>query len=186
MAVDGVNGIKVNLFMGPGGDSTSGYGNLFSMQFPFAIILAAGFILLALDIIGVKSGKKIGLNFMLGAITILLPIILIIVFIMELPAFLPWASALVPGQTMPSQVEAMVRTLAASPIYGSTSQSFPVVGVTTATWGLGIGAYLLIVAAVVRIVAGIMMRTAPELQQKTGPPPPPAVSPMPPPAPPPP
>jgi hypothetical protein len=163
MTINGINGLSVNMFMGSG-DSTSGFSNLFSAQFPFALIFLAGLILLALDVIGVKSGKKLGNKFILGAVTSLFPFILIFVFIMMLPTFLPWASALVPGQNIPPQVETMVRAVAGSPVYGTNSQSFPVVGVTTVSWGFGIGAYLFLVAAIMRIAAGFMMRTTPELQ----------------------
>jgi hypothetical protein len=166
MDIDGISGMQINLFLGTGGDSTSGYASLFFMQIPFAIIIGVGLVFLALDVIGVKSGKSIGTKFILGAVTSLLPFILIFVFIMEMPAFLPWASGLVPGQAIPAQVNDMVRTMASNPIYGTTSQQFDLVGLTTVSWGFGIGAYLFLVAAVVRIVGGFMMRSAPELQEK--------------------
>jgi hypothetical protein len=180
--IDGINGMQINMFLGLSGDSPSGYTSLFFMQIPFAIIIGVGLVFLALDVIGVKSGKSIGLKFILGAITSLLPFILIFVFIMEMPAFLPWASGLVPGQTIPPQVDDMVRTMASNPVYGSISQQFPVVGVTTVNWGFGIGAYLFLVAAVIRIVAGFVTRSAPELQEKPTAPPQvePAPSPPPP------
>lgn len=168
MTINGINGVTVNMFA-LNSESASGYGNLFAMQMPFAIIIAAGLVLLALDIVGVKSGKSIGTRFILGAITSLLPFILIFIFITQLPAFLPWAYSLFPGQSIPPQVESMIRAVAANPIQGTDSQLLPVVGMTTATWGFGIGAYLFLVAAVMRIVAGFMMRTTPELQEKPAP-----------------
>lgn len=171
MNIDGINGIQVNLFFGPGGDSTSGYSSLFALQIPFAILIAVGIVLLALDVIGVKSGKSLGLKFMLGAITSLLPFILIFIFISQLPLFLPWASQLVPGQGIPPQLDTMVRTIAGNPIMGTTSQQFPVIGNTTVNWGFAIGAYLFIATAVIRIIAGYIMRGSPELQEKPTPPP---------------
>jgi hypothetical protein len=62
--------------------------------------------------------------------------------------------------------------IAGNPVYGTTSQELPVVGTTTVNWGFAIGAYLLLVAAAVRIAGGIIARSAPELQ-KTIPPTPP-------------
>jgi amino acid transporter len=162
------------------GESTSGFSNLFSAQLPLAMIFLAGVLLLALDIVGVKSGKKLGNKFIFSAIISLLPFILIFIFIMMLPSFLPWASALVPGQQVPPQVETMVRKVAGNPVYGADSQVLPVVGTTTVSWGFGIGAYLFLVAAIIRIVAGFMMRTTPELQQQTALP---SAQPMPPPPP---
>ena len=175
MTINGISGLQVNMFLGTG-ESTSGFRNLFSTQFPFALIFLAGLILLALDVIGVKSGRKLGNKFVWGAITSLLPFVLILVFIMILPTFLPWASAIIPGQGVPPEVDTMVRTVSSNPIYGVNSQVFPIVGVTTVSWGLGIGAYLFLVAAIVRIVAGFMMRTAPELQPEPASQPQPAES----------
>lgn len=172
MNIDGINGIQVNLFFGPGGDSTSGYSSLFTLQIPFAILIAVGLVLLALDVIGVKSGKSLGFKFMLGAITSLLPFILIFVFINQLPLFLPWASQLVPGQGIPPQLDTMVRTIAGNPLMGTTSQQFPVVGVTMVNWGFGVGAYMFVAAAVMRIIAGFIMRSSPKLQEKPTPSPP--------------
>ena len=173
ITINGISGLQVNMFLG-GGESTSGFRSLFSTQFLFALIFLAGLLLLSLDVIGVKSGRKLGNKFIWGAITSLLPFILILVFIMILPMFLPWASAILPGQEVPSEVDTMVRTVASNPIYGTNSQVFPVVGVTTVSWGFGIGAYLFLVAAIIRIVAGFMMRTAQELQAKSAPQPKPA------------
>jgi hypothetical protein len=181
MTIDGINGMQVNLFMGPGGDSTSGYNNLFFMQIPFAILIAVGIVLLVLDVIGVKNGKNIGRKFILGAITSLLPFILIFLFMTQLPSFLPFASGLVPGQNIPPQLDTMVHAIAGNPVYGTTSQTFDVIGTTTVNWGFGIGAYLFLVAAVIRIAAGFIMRSAPELEAEPPPSQPPEAKPTPPP-----
>ena len=166
MTMDGIHGVNVNMFLSAeGSDSTSGYANLFSTQLPFAIFLGAGIVLLVLDIIGVKSGKSLGRKFWYGIIDVLLPVILIIVFVTQLPAFLPYAYGLFPGQGIPVQIEDVARSIAASPVAGTTNTDFPMVGATTVSWGLGIGAYLLIVVAILRFVAGLMMRAVPDLQK---------------------
>lgn len=172
MNIDGISGMQVNLFMGSGGDATSGYSSLFSMQIPFAILLAVGIILLTLDIIGVKNGRNLGRKFIFGAITSLLPFILIFLFMTQLPSFLPFASGLIPGQNIPSGVNSMLNAIAANPVHGTTSQQFDVVGMTTVSWGFGIGTYLFLVAAVIRIAAGFIMRSAPEPIQELAPVPP--------------
>jgi hypothetical protein len=172
MIIDGVNGMQVNLFIGSGGDSTSGYSSLFFLQVSFAILIAVGVALLVLDIIGVKNGKNLGRKFILGAMTSLLPFILIFLFMTQLPSFLPFASGLLPGQSIPPQLDTMVHAIAGNPVYGASSQQFDVIGNITVSWGFGIGAYLFLVAAVVRIAAGLIMRSAPELEQEPSPPPP--------------
>ena len=165
--IDGMSGMRVNLFFGSTGESTSGYRSLFAFGFPFMLFFLVGVILFVLDIIGVKSGKKLGLKMILGTIVLFLPFILIIVFMAMLPSFLPWANGLIPGGDVPPQVDTMVHAVAGNPIYGSATQSFPVVGSTTVNWGFGIGAYLFIVAAVLRIAGGVIMRRTPDLEPKT-------------------
>jgi hypothetical protein len=164
--IDGVNGMRVNLFMGSTSESTSGYRSLFSFGFPFSLFILVGVILFILDIIGVKSGKKLGLRMILGTIVLFLPFILIIVFMAMLPSFLPWANGLIPGGNIPPQVDTMVHDIAGNPIYGSATQTLPTVGSTTVNWGFGIGAYLFIVAAVLRIAGGVIMRRTPDLEPK--------------------
>jgi hypothetical protein len=175
MTMDGIHGLTVNMFVGAGdADSTSGYTSLFSTQMPFAIAFGAGIVLLALDVLGVKSGKSLGKKFMMGIIGSLLPLIIIVLFISQLSALVPLAAGLFPGQSIPTSVENMIGSIAASPLQGTTSELFPIVGTTTVTWGLGIGAYLFLVAAVLKLIGGLIMYTTPELQQKNLPPPPPS------------
>jgi hypothetical protein len=184
MTIDGVHGVTVNMFLGIGNsDASSGYMTLFSTQLPFAIIIGAGIVLLALDVIGVRSGKTMGKKLWIGIIATILPIILVLVFISQLPALLPFANGLFPGQSIPTQVGDMIRTIAASPVQGTTSSVLPVVGVTTVNWGIAVGVYLFIVAVVLRIIGGFLMYTTPDLQKKpvsqfeTPPPPPPPLPP---------
>jgi hypothetical protein len=177
LSIDGLNGVQVNMFMGDTGESTSGYRSLASTMIPFAIIIGAGLILLVLDIIGVKSGKKLGKKLIIGAVISLIPFILIYVFIASLPNLLPFAAQLLPGQSIPAGVQTLISSVASSPISGTASQTFQVVGATTVTWGFGIGAYLFVVAAVIRIVAALVMRGAPEMQAQ--PPAAPAIPPAP-------
>jgi hypothetical protein len=174
MTLDGITGVTVNLFMGTEtSDSTSGYVSLFSTILPFAIILAAGVILLTLDVIGVKSGKSLGRKLIISMVSTLLPVIFIILLISQLSALVPFAAGLLPGQAVPSQVETMVNAISASPIAGTTAAQFQVVGLTTVNWGLGSGAYLFIVAAALRVIGGFIMYSAPELQKEEQLPPPP-------------
>jgi hypothetical protein len=84
--------------------------------------------------------------------------------IVMLPSLLPFAAQLLPGQNIPSGVQTLVGSVASNPISGTASQSFPVVGETTVIWGFGVGAYLFIVAAAIRLVAALVMWGAPEME----------------------
>jgi hypothetical protein len=156
------------MFLGDTSEATSGYRSLAATIVPFAIIIVASLVLLILDIIGVKSGKKLGRKMITGAITSLIPLILIYVFITLLPSILPLAAQLLPGQNIPSGVQTLVSSVASNPVSGTASQTFSVVGETTVIWGYGIGAYLFIVAAVIRLIAALVMWGAPEMETQPG------------------
>ncbi len=164
MSIDGVHGLSVNLLTGPNADSSSGLTSFASAQFPFAILFAVGIGLLLLDVIGVKSGKKLGRKFIFSAIFSLLPFVFIYAFVAYLPNLVPLASSLLGGQSIPPEATQLVSSVASNPIGGSASQTFPVVGATTVVWGFGIGAYLFLAAAIVRIVSGFVMRSASNLE----------------------
>lgn len=68
---------------------------------------------------------------------------------------MPWASQLVPGQGLPSGVDVLVRAVAGNAVVRSASQLLLVVGVTSASWGLGVGVYLFVVVAVLRIAGAL-------------------------------
>ncbi|HXW37721.1 MAG TPA: Vps62-related protein [Nitrososphaerales archaeon] len=164
MSVNGITGLNVQIFTGTG-DASSGLTTLFTTQVPFAVIYVAGLVLLFFDIVGVKSGKKLGGKLIRRGISALTPLLVIYAFMAELPSLVPFASGLLPGTNIPSGVIQMVDDIASRPYAGSTSQTFPVVGVTTVNWGYSIGAYLFIVAAVVMIVAAHVMRGVPSYDQ---------------------
>ncbi len=186
MSINGVNGVQVYMFLGTGNsDAPGGFTPLFSLQFPFLILFAAGVILTALDIIGIRSRRSFSRKLWIGIIGVLLPVIFVLIFVAILPALLPYASGLFPGQGIPPQVEAVVRNIASSPAGGRSVASFPVAGATIVTWGLAIGSMLFIVAAVLRLVAGLVMYSEPkEVAQPAAweyppPPPPPELGPPP-------
>lgn len=167
MSIDGINGVTLNLPLGPeSSDSSSGYANLFSAKIPFAIILASSVILLALDIIGVRSSRKLGAKLIITTIGMLLPLILIIAFVSQLSTFMPFAAGLLPGRSIPSEIEEIVRNISANPIYGSASTKFPVVGLTVVNWGLDSGAYLIILSAILGVLAGLLIYMAPEIKRE--------------------
>ncbi|MEE9586208.1 MAG: Vps62-related protein [Nitrososphaerales archaeon] len=167
VTVDGINGLKINFFLDTGDGVSSGYQHVFSTQVPFSIMIAAGLVLLILDIIGVVNPRTIGRKFIFGAVTAITPFIVIYFFIMMLPSVIQLAPLMIPSQSIPSQVDQVVNTISASPIIGRTSQMFPTLGTVTVNWGFGVGAYLFIFAAVVRIIAGAIVGTAPEIRAES-------------------
>jgi len=167
MPIDGIKGFSVSLFTGNTTSSPSGLTNIVSAKIPFSIIFAVGLPLLLLDVIGVRSGKGLGRKFMEGAIPLVLPFVFIYAFVANLSNVVPLVSTLLGGQTVSSQGGQLLGTIAATPIGGSASQSFPIVNAASFTWAFGIGAYLFLAAAVARIVGGVLMGFSPDLAPPT-------------------
>ncbi|MEM2307080.1 MAG: hypothetical protein QXE26_05685 [Candidatus Bathyarchaeia archaeon] len=167
MSIDGTNGITLNLPLGPeSSDSSSGYVNLFSAKIPFAIILVSNAILLALDVIGVRSSRKLGVKFIIATIGMFLPIILIIAFVSQLSAFMPFAASLLPGRSIPIGIEEVVHNISVNPISGTANANLPVVGLTMVNWGFDSGAYLIVLSAILGVLAGLLIYTAPEVKKE--------------------
>ncbi len=159
MSIKGIDGLQINLsIIDALSGSSSVINNIIPIQLPLAIVIASGIILLILDIIGVKNKNSLSNAMFFGTIGVLLPIVAIIVIIVLLPSIIP---GLIPGQAIPDQVMSLLNTVAANPIVGSTNIIFPIIGTITFAWSFGLGAYMFIIAAILRIIGGIIIRTAP-------------------------
>jgi hypothetical protein len=153
--IDGVNGLRVNTLQGD-----QGMAQLFGVGIPFAILLLSSVVLNTLDIIGVEKAKSLSRTYIVSGITTLIPVIIILVFIIQLAGLItPFASAM-GGGTVPPQIDEMARRMSSFPIIGEYSSTLDSAGNLSISWGLGIGAYLFFVVAITKIVAGIITRTA--------------------------
>ncbi len=154
--IDGVNGLRVNMLQGDQGLTT-----LFGLGIPFGIIFLASVVLNALDIIGVEKAKRLSRTYIISGITSLIPIIIIILFIVSLAGLITqFAGFIGGGDQMPIQVNDMASAMASSPFSGEFTDTINSSGTLNITWGLAIGSYLFIAAAAIKIVAGIILRTA--------------------------
>lgn len=180
LVLDGVNGLQVNML-----DGTRGATQLFSIAIPLGIILFSSVVLGLLDMVGFEKVKSLSTKQIISGITSLIPVILLIVFVAELASLIPmFASAMGGGVAMPPQLNDVSARISSSPINGAYSSTIDTAGSLNVWWGLGIGSYLFIVAAAVKIAAGIILRkTAPK---PVAPPPTVAPTPAQPPTPPPP
>jgi hypothetical protein len=154
--IDGVNGIQVNTLQ-----SEQGLTTLFGLGIPFSIIFLSSVVLITLDIIGVEKPKSLSRTYIIGGITSLIPVIIIMIFIVSLAGLIPaFASFVGGGQAIPSQVTDMASAMSSSPLQGEFSDAINSQGTMSVSWGLAIGSYLFIAAAAIKIVAGIIVRTA--------------------------
>jgi len=154
--IDGVNGLRVNTLQ-----SDQGMAQLFGLGIPFAIILLSSVMLNVLDLIGVEKAKSLSKTYIISGITSLIPVIIILVFIIQLAGLItPFANAMAGGATIPPQIDEMAKRMSSSPIMGEYSDTLDHYGNIHMSWGLGIGSYLFIAAAITKIAGGIVTRKA--------------------------
>jgi hypothetical protein len=154
--IDGVNGIRVNTLQ-----SEQGLATLFGLGIPFSIIFLSSVVLITLDILGVEKAKRLSRAYLIGGITSLIPVILIIIFIVSLAGLIPtFANFVGGGEAIPSQVIDMASAMSSSPLMGEFSDTINSQGTLNISWGLAIGSWLFIVAAAIKIAAGIILRKA--------------------------
>ena len=81
----------------------------------------------------------------------------------------PFANAMAGGATIPPQIDEMAKRMSSSPIMGEYSDTLDSYGNLYISWGLGIGSYLFIAAAITKLAAGIITRkvVVPEKLEKT-------------------
>jgi KaiC/GvpD/RAD55 family RecA-like ATPase len=167
--IDGVNGVRVNTLQ-----SNQGLATLFGIGIPFSILFLSGVILSVLDIIGVERPRSLSRSYIIDGFTHLIPVIIIIIFIVSLAGLIPvFANFVGGGQSIPPQISDMASAMSSSPLGGEFSDTINSQGTMDITWSLAIGSYLFIVAAIIKITAGILItRTAvghAEIQAKVNP-----------------
>jgi hypothetical protein len=154
--IDGVNGLRVNTLQ-----SDQGLATLFGIGIPFSIIFLSSVVLNALDIIGAEKAKNLSWPYIISGITSLIPIIVIIIFIVSLAGLIPSFASFVGGeQAIPTQIADMASAMSSSPLMGEYIDTVNSHGTISIIWGLASGSFLFIAAAVIKIAAGIITRTA--------------------------
>ncbi|MBN2599247.1 MAG: hypothetical protein JXA75_01800, partial [Candidatus Thermoplasmatota archaeon] len=154
LSVDGINGIQIRL------PDRSGPVPLGTFALPFYLIIGIGLVFLVLSTVGIAQSKKLGKKYVSKGIRLLLPFILILVFILFVASILPLlAPSNVDGTSYMSRA---MQAISSSPFNGHYSVPITEVegGSIRLTWGFGMGAYLLLIAGILLIMAGIMEITA--------------------------
>lgn len=151
IAIDGIDGIKINLL-----DPSSGPVQLGSLSIPFSLFIGLGLVFLVLTTIGISSSKKLGRKYITRGIKLLIPVIIILAVIMAL-GMIPFGS--VADGNANATVEEILGSISSAPFGGQ--KTIPVYesgisGQILFQWGLGLGGQLLLVAAIILLVAGIM------------------------------
>jgi hypothetical protein len=150
VSIDGVNGIQIRL------PDKSGPVPLGTVDLPFYVIIGIGLVFLVLATIGVSQSKKLGKKYLLRGIRLVLPFILIFIVIMAIASIIPAVSPVnIKGNT---DVFSAVNAISASPFGGHYTVQIADAGGGSVVlqWGFGIGAYLLLFAAILLIMAGLL------------------------------
>jgi len=155
VVIDGVNGLRVNTLQ-----SDQGLAPLFGVGIPFAIVLLSSVILNLLDLVGVEKAKSLSRTYIISGVTSVIPVIIILIFITQLAGLItPFANAM-GGATIPPEIDEMAKRMSASPVTGEYSGALDPYGSLIISWGLGLGSYLFVAAAIAKIVGGIITRKA--------------------------
>ena len=155
MKIDGLEGIQLTV---PGESGPTPVGTLL---LPFSLLLAIGLVFLIIASIGIVQSKKLGTKYIWRGIRLFLPIILILIVIMALGSLIPSDTA---GEDLQgAEVNDIFSSISSSPIGNQKSFDFTYTeaDVTeTATldmkWGLGLGGWLLLFAAIILILSGVL------------------------------
>ncbi|MFX1294226.1 MAG: hypothetical protein ACFFD2_05135 [Promethearchaeota archaeon] len=156
--IDGMNGIQANLLVGG-----SGMSPLFNVAIPFYIILGTGIVLTFLDIIGATSAKKLGTKFITSGLIFIILLITMLVLMWQLGSLVSMIAPmfnLSPAQL--TEIQNIMNAISAAPFGGKQTFAITGLGNVDFIWGFMIGGWLLLAAAIVKIVAGITLRTTPE------------------------
>ena len=156
LTIDGWNGLQINFLV-----TGSGYAPLMNVAIPFYIVLITGIILTFVDIIGAKRAKSLGNKFILGGLGFLIFLIVIIVLISQLGGLVSYLESAL-GLPLPAEATAIMTAISQQPLQGTFSISMGVLGTVDLVWGLMMGAFLLLGSAIIKIFAGIILRSTPE------------------------
>ena len=156
LTFDGINGLQVTI---PG---VSGPIPMGSFVLPFSVFIAIGLIFMIIATIGIPLSKKLGGKYIWRGVRLFIPFILILVLILAIGSIVP---AMGEQGGASSYIKEIINPLTSSPFGGQSSSTITDSGLTAQInlqWGLGSGAWMLLIAGIIMIIAGVL-----ELMSKT-------------------
>jgi len=150
ITLDGINGLQVAI---PG---TSGPMPMGSFVLPFSLFIAIGIIFMIIATIGIPISRKLGGKYIWRGVRLLIPFILILILIMAMGAIVPSSAG---GDETTPYITDILGSISGSPFGGETTVSVTESNVNAqigVQWGLGLGIWLLLIASIILIIAGIL------------------------------
>ncbi len=151
--IDGFNGLQVNTLQ-----EGQGLNPVFNLAIPLAIVMLVSVIFSVLDIFGSKGSKHLGSKFIRSGISNLVPVVVIIIFILQLGTLLNSVST-IGGFEVGPEIRDFADQISTTPIQGEYATSIQSYGTIDLTWGLELGSYLFIGAFIVKLLAGAITRS---------------------------
>jgi len=156
MKIDGIGGIQIVI---PG---QNGFSPLGTLSIPFSIIFGVSLIFLFVVTIGIAHSKKLGSKYIYRGIRFLIPVILILIAIMAIGAIIP--SDIAGNNEASESITNILKSVSDSPFGNEQTFNIDIRDGLTAplktNWGLGTGAWLLLIGGIVMIIAGIFEKVA--------------------------
>jgi hypothetical protein len=124
---------------------------------PFYLLIGIALVFIILATIGVSTSRKLGKRYLFHAVRLFIPFILILIMVLLIGSLLP--------QIAPASIKANTDVMGAlnrvsqAPFNGEYNMQMTGVsggGTVTLTWGFGFGVYLLLIAGVIMLIAGII------------------------------
>lgn len=156
LKIDGLNGIQIVI---PG---QNGFSPLGTLSIPFSVMFGISLIFLIVLTIGIAYSKKLGSKYIGQGIRFLIPVILILIVMMAIGTFIP--SDIAGDDTVSGSITNILTSVSSSPF--GNEQTFNIdVGEglyapLKMSWGLGTGAWFLLIGGIVLILAGILEKIA--------------------------
>jgi hypothetical protein len=151
--IDGMNGIQIHI---PG---MNGAVPLGAISLPFSLFIGVSLIFLIIATIGVSQSKKLGKQYLLRGIRLIIPVVIIIAVIILLSA-IPF-SELAPAGDTTLNIDQVIGAISGAPFGGQQTVALSDVdGQIHLQWGLGSGAILLLLSGILLIIAGVLEKTA--------------------------
>jgi hypothetical protein len=156
LKIDGLDGIQVVI---PG---ENGFSPLGTLSIPFSIMFGISLIFLIVLTVGISYSKKLGNKYIGRGIRFLIPVIIILVVISVLGMFIP--SDIAGNDAASGSITNILNAVSNSPFGNEQTFNIDIGGGLSAplkmSWGLGLGAWLLLIGGIVLILAGIIEKMA--------------------------
>lgn len=156
LKIDGLGGIQIVI------PSQNGFSPLGTFSIPFSIMFGISLIFLIVLTIGVSYSKKLGSKYMGRGIRFLIPVLIILIVMSVLGMVIP--SDIAGNDAAGGSIINILNSVSNSPFGNEQTFNIDVGGGIYAplkmSWGLGSGAWFLLIGGIVIIIAGILEKMA--------------------------